>query len=81
MQLPVLPHHKLQAFGVAKEMLLAVRSANIRDAGLRDQGAPAQTGRRKWVSKERRKQVPPQEVLVPWEVEPCGVEGDLDVEA
>jgi hypothetical protein len=41
MQLPVLPHHKLQAFGVAKEMLLAVRSANIRDAGLRDQATRA----------------------------------------
>jgi len=37
MQLPVLPHHKLQAFGVAKEMLLAVKKAEIRDAGLRDQ--------------------------------------------
>jgi hypothetical protein len=33
----VLPHHKLLAFGVAKEMLLAVKAANIREAGLRDQ--------------------------------------------
>jgi len=41
MQLPVLPHHKLHAFGVAKEMLLAVRSANVRDAGLRDQALRA----------------------------------------
>ena len=41
MQLPVLPHHKLHAFGVAKEMLLAVRDANIRDAGLRDQAMRA----------------------------------------
>jgi hypothetical protein len=41
MQMPVLPHHKLHAFGVAKEMLLAVKSANIRDAGLRDQAMRA----------------------------------------
>src|ERR1700733_7696214 len=41
MQLHVLPHHKLHAFGVAKEMLLAVRDANIRDAGLRDQAMRA----------------------------------------
>jgi four helix bundle protein len=39
--MPILPHHKLQAFGVAKEMLLAVRDANIRDAGLRDQALRA----------------------------------------
>ena len=36
-----LPHHKLIAFGVAKEMLLAVKSANIREAGLRDQALRA----------------------------------------
>jgi four helix bundle protein len=36
-----LPHHKLHAFGVAKEMLLAVRAANVRDAGLRDQAMRA----------------------------------------
>jgi len=36
-----LPHHKLIAFGVAKEMLLAVKSANIRDTGLRDQALRA----------------------------------------
>jgi four helix bundle protein len=36
-----LPHHKLIAFGVAKEMLLAVKSANIREAGLRDQAMRA----------------------------------------
>jgi four helix bundle protein len=41
MQMPVLPHHKLYAFGVAKEMLLVVKSANIRDAGLRDQAMRA----------------------------------------
>src|SRR5580692_4973280 len=39
----VLPHHKLRAFGVAKEMLLAVRAANIREAGLRDQAIRAAT--------------------------------------
>jgi four helix bundle protein len=37
----MLPHHKLIAFGVAKEMLLAVKSANIRDTGLRDQAMRA----------------------------------------
>ena len=36
-----LPHQKLMAFGVAKEMLLAVKSANIREAGLRDQAMRA----------------------------------------
>jgi four helix bundle protein len=36
-----LPHHKLEAFGVAKEMLLAVKGANVRDAGLRDQAMRA----------------------------------------
>ena len=36
-----LPHHKLIAFGVAKEMLLAVKSSNIREAGLRDQAMRA----------------------------------------
>jgi four helix bundle protein len=35
--LPVLPHHKLIAFGVAKELLFAVRDAHIRDAKLRDE--------------------------------------------
>jgi four helix bundle protein len=38
---PVLPHHKLHAFGVAKEVLLAVRSSGIRDAHLRDQAMRA----------------------------------------
>src|SRR5580692_60338 len=37
----MLPHHKLRAFGVAKEMLLAVKAANIREAGLRDQAMRA----------------------------------------
>ena len=36
-----LPHHKLHAFGVAKEMLLAVGAANLRDTGLRDQAMRA----------------------------------------
>jgi four helix bundle protein len=35
--LPVLPHHKLIAFGVARELLLAVRACHIRDAKLRDE--------------------------------------------
>jgi four helix bundle protein len=38
---PVLPHHKLHAFGVAKELLLAVRAADVRDAHLRDQATRA----------------------------------------
>jgi four helix bundle protein len=33
---PVLPHHKLIAFGVARDLLVAVRAAQIRDAKLRD---------------------------------------------
>src|SRR5580658_5649224 len=37
----MLPHHKLLAFGVAKEMLLAVKAANIRETGLRDQAMRA----------------------------------------
>ena len=38
---PVLPHHKLLAFGVAKELLVAVRAADIRDTHLRDQAMRA----------------------------------------
>ena len=34
---PVLPHHKLIAFSVAKELLFAIREAHIRDAKLRDE--------------------------------------------
>ncbi len=34
---PVLPHHKLIAYGVARDLLLAVRAADIRDAKLRDE--------------------------------------------
>ncbi len=32
-----LPHHKLIAYEVAKELFVAVREAHVRDAGLRDQ--------------------------------------------
>ena len=38
---PLLPHHKLHAFGVAKELLVAVREAAIRDVHLRDQAMRA----------------------------------------
>ncbi len=31
-----LPHHRLQAYGVAVELLRAVRAAKVRDATLRD---------------------------------------------
>src|SRR5271156_1660417 len=36
-----LPHHKLHAFGVAKELLLAVKDAAVRDTHLRDQAMRA----------------------------------------
>ena len=32
-----LPHHKLIAFEVAKELLVAVRDAHVKDSGLKDQ--------------------------------------------
>jgi len=34
---PQLPHHKLVAFHVAVELLLAIKAAHIRDAKLRDE--------------------------------------------
>jgi four helix bundle protein len=34
---PVLPHHKLIAYGVARDLLLAVKRCSIRDAKLRDE--------------------------------------------
>src|SRR4051812_46339906 len=37
----LLPHHKLHAFGVACELLVAVRKANVRDAKLRDESMRA----------------------------------------
>jgi four helix bundle protein len=36
-----LPHHKLIAYEVAKELLVAVRGTHVRDAGLRDQALRA----------------------------------------
>ena len=36
MQNPLLPHHKLLAYGVAVQLLQAVRDATIRDPYLRD---------------------------------------------
>jgi four helix bundle protein len=38
---PILPHHKLHAFGVAKQLLVAVKAADVRDAHLRDQAMRA----------------------------------------
>ena len=38
---PLLPHHRLLAFGVAKELLVALRDVHIRDAHLRDQAVRA----------------------------------------
>jgi four helix bundle protein len=37
----VLPHHKLRAFGVATELLLAVKKADVRETHLRDQAMRA----------------------------------------
>jgi four helix bundle protein len=39
-----LPHHKLIAFGVARDMLVAVRDARISDAKLRDEALRAAKG-------------------------------------
>jgi four helix bundle protein len=36
-----LPHHKLLAYGVAVELLLAVKAANVRDTKLRDEATRA----------------------------------------
>jgi hypothetical protein len=36
-----LPHHRLVAYQVAVELLLAIKAAEIRDATLRDQGLRA----------------------------------------
>ena len=38
---PGLPHHRLHGFGVAREMLWAVRDSQIRDAKLRDEALRA----------------------------------------
>ena len=40
----LLPHHKLIAYGVAVELLLAVKAANISDAKLRDEATRAAKG-------------------------------------
>jgi hypothetical protein len=43
-----LPHHKLEAYGVAMKLLAAVREARIRDSHLRDQAMrAAKSGRRR----------------------------------
>jgi four helix bundle protein len=41
MQNHLLPHHRLQAYGVAMQLLAAVRGARIRDCHLRDQAMRA----------------------------------------
>jgi four helix bundle protein len=41
LQMPTLPQHKLIAYGVAKELLVAVIAARIRDAKLRDEATRA----------------------------------------
>jgi four helix bundle protein len=43
-QAPLLPHHKLVAYGVAVELLIAVKAANVRDAKLRDEALRAAKG-------------------------------------
>jgi four helix bundle protein len=39
-----LPHHGLEVFHVARELLIAVRDANVRDAKLRDEATRAAKG-------------------------------------
>ena len=39
--LPSLPHHKLLAYGVARDLVLAVVASRIRDAKLRDEALRA----------------------------------------
>ena len=39
-----LPHHSLQVFHVARELLISVREAQIRDAKLRDEATRAAKG-------------------------------------
>ena len=39
-----LPHHRLVAFHVAKELLIVIKRANIRDAKLRDEALRAAKG-------------------------------------
>ena len=39
-----LPHHRLHVFGIAREMLVVVRDAHIRDAKLRDEALRAAKG-------------------------------------
>ncbi len=34
---PILPHHKLHAYGVARDLLLSVLRCNVRDPKLRDE--------------------------------------------
>ena len=41
---PLLPHHRLHVFGVARDMLVAIRDARIRDAKLRDEALRAAKG-------------------------------------
>src|SRR5258708_22158847 len=41
---PSLPHHRLHVFAVAREMLLAIRDAPIRDTKLRDEALRAAKG-------------------------------------
>ena len=41
---PILPHHRLHVFGIAREMLVAVRDARIRDVKLRDEAMRAAKG-------------------------------------
>ena len=40
----LLPHHKLIAYGVAVELLLAIKAAHIRDTKLRDGAVRAAKG-------------------------------------
>jgi four helix bundle protein len=44
LQMPILPHHKLVAYAVAKDLLVAIVDAKIRDAKLRDEATRAAKG-------------------------------------
>jgi four helix bundle protein len=44
LQMPILPQHKLIAYSVAKDLLVAVIASRIRDAKLRDEATRAAKG-------------------------------------
>ena len=63
----------------------ARKGGPYRDTNDNDEGAPAQTGRRKWVSwmkiHRRIEQIPPREESAPGKPIPCAARGDSRGEA